>query len=337
MTASWLVLAVTLTTGLLAAPLAADAQQSGNMPRIAVVYSTSPVTTMLGSEPSHPHMRAFLHRLRELGYVEGQNVVIERRSAEGRYERFPEIFAELIQAKGWDVIVVSGSTAVARAAKEATRTIPIVLTYSSDPVAAGLVASLARPGGNITGNSAVGPERQGKVLEVLKDAVPRVSRVAVLRDGKSSNPAFYEAVRTAASALRLTLLPLAVDDPGQLAPAFETFARQHANGLFIVTSGLLKTHRKLIADLAIQHRLPSISPLPEMAEGGALIGYGPSQPDVHRRAAVYVDKILKGAKPADLPIERDVKFDLVINLKTAKALGLTIPPSVLARADELIQ
>jgi putative ABC transport system substrate-binding protein len=269
--------------------------------------------------------------------VEGQNVVIERRSAEGRYERFPEIFAELIQAKGWDVIVVSGSTAVARAAKEATRTIPIVLTYSSDPVAAGLVASLARPGGNITGNSAVGPERQGKVLEVLKDAVPRVSRVAVLRDGKRSNPAFYEAVRTAASALRLTLLPLAVDDPGQLAPAFETFARQHANGLFIVTSGLLNTHRKLIADLAIQHRLPSISPLPEMAEGGALIGYGPSQPDVHRRAAVYVDKILKGAKPADLPIERDVKFDLVINLKTAKALGLTIPPSVLARADELIQ
>jgi putative ABC transport system substrate-binding protein len=319
-----------------AVPLGVGAQPA-TTPRIAVVYSTSPVTTMLGSEPSHPHMRAFLQRLRELGYVEGQNVVIERRSAEGRYERFPEIFAELIQAKGWDVIVVSGSTAVARAAKEATRTIPIVLAYSSDPVAAGLVASLARPGGNITGNSGVGLERQGKVLEVLKDAVPTVSRVAVLRDGKSTNPAYYEAVRTAANALRLTPLPLAVDDPGQLAPAFETFTRQQANGLFIVTSGLLNAHRKLIADLAIRHRLPSISPLPEMAEGGALIGYGPSQPDLHRRAAVYVDKILKGAKPADLPIERDAKFDLVINLKTAKALGLTIPPSVLARADEVIQ
>jgi putative ABC transport system substrate-binding protein len=309
------------------------------MPRIAVVYSTSPVTMMLGSEPSHPHMRAFLQRLRELGYVEGQNVVIERRSAEGRIERFPEIFAELVQTKV-DVIVVSGTTALAQAAKKATRTIPIVLASNFDVVATGLVASLARPGGNITGNSNVGPERQGKVLEVFKDAVPAVSRVAVLLDDKAPTPARYEAraaVRTAANALRLTLLPLAVDDPGQLAPAFETFTRQHANGLFIEPSSRLWAHRKLIADLAIRHRLPSISPFTEMAEGGALLGYGPSQPDLHRRAAVYVDKILKGAKPADLPIERDAKFDLVINLKTAKAIGLTIPPSVLARADEVIQ
>ena len=321
---------------MVAAPLVAGAQQPGKMPRIAVVYSSSPVTMLLGSEPSHPTMRAFLQKLRELGYVEGQNIVVDRRSAEGRYERFPEIFAELIEAKV-DVIVVAGSNVVGQAAKEATRTIPIVLATNFDAVAAGLVTSLARPGGNITGNSGGGLERQGKVLEVLKDAVPAVSRVAVLRDGKDPSPAYYEAVRTAATALHLTLLPLAVDDPAQLAPAFATFTRQQANGLFILGSAFLFAQRKLIVDLAIRHRLPSISSAVDWAAGGALIGYGPSQPDLHRRAAVYVDKILKGAKPADLPIEQDSKFELVINLKTAKALGLTIPPAMLARADEIIQ
>jgi putative ABC transport system substrate-binding protein len=320
----------------LAAPLAVEAQPAGKLPRIAVVFQTSPITTMLGAEPSHPHMRAFLQGLRTLGYVEGQNIVIERRSAEGRFERLPEIFAELVQAKV-DVIVTA-TAPVTRAAKEATRTIPIVMATSSpDPVTAGFVASFARPGGNITGNSDIEPQRRGKVLEVLKEAVPTVSRLAVLRDGKEPMPAYDEVIRTAANALRLTLLPLTVDDREQLGPAFATFTRQEANGLFVAATAFTFAHRKLIADLAIRHRLPSVSGLKEMTEAGSLIAYGASAPDSYRRAAVYVDKILKGAKPADLPVQRDAKFDLVINLKTAKAIGLTIPPSVLARADEVIQ
>jgi putative tryptophan/tyrosine transport system substrate-binding protein len=326
---------VMLIVAALAAPLAAEAQ-SGKMPRIAVVLFAGPVTTMLGSEPSHLAMRAFLQRLRTLGYVEGQNIVIERRSAEGRSDRLPEIMAELVQAKV-DLIVASSLPAT-RAAKEATRTIPIVMMSSSpDAVTAGLVASFARPGGNITGNSAVGPQRVGKVLELFKEAVPSVSRVAVLFDGREPQPAEDEVLRTAADALRLTLLPLAVDDPVQLAPAFATVTRQPANGLYVRGTGFTHAHRKLIADLAIRHRLPLISGLSDIAEAGGLIAYGTSIPDLYRRAADYVDKILKGAKPADLPIERDAKFNLTINLKTAKALGLTIPPAVLARADEVIQ
>jgi putative ABC transport system substrate-binding protein len=295
------------TVGLLTAPLAVRAPSAEKMPRIAVVLTT-PVTTMLGAEPSHPLMRAFLQRLGTLGYVEGQNIMIERRSTEGRVERLPEIFAELIQANV-DVIV-TGSSTITRAAKEATHTIPIVMAASVlDPVAAGFAASFARPGGNIT----------------------------VLLDAKDRHPAGETAVRAAAETLRLTLLPLVVDLPEQLASAFATFTQQQADGLYVPGTSLTWVHRKLIADLAIRYRLPSICGLTESAEAGGLIGYGTSVPDLYRRAAVYVDKILKGAKPADLPIERDAKFDLAINLKTAKALGLTIPPAVLARADEVIQ
>jgi putative ABC transport system substrate-binding protein len=320
----------------LAAPIAAEAQSAEKIPRIAVVFSVVPLIQLLGSEPSEPHMRAFLQELRTLGYVEGQNIMIERRSAEGRFERFPEIFAELVQAK-MDVIV-TGTHPATQAAKEATRTIPIVMATSAvDAVTAGLVASFARPGGNITGNSAVEPQLQGKRLALLKEAVPSVSRVAMLLDAKEPRPTQEEVFRTVAAALRLTLLPVTVHEPEQFATAFATFTRQQANGLYVPVTAFTWTHRKLIADLAIRHRLPWMSDTTAMAEAGGLIGYSTDVLGLFRRAAVFVDKILKGAKPADLPVERDAKFDLVINLKTAKALGLTIPPAVLARADEVIQ
>jgi putative ABC transport system substrate-binding protein len=325
----------TLTLALLAAPLAVGAQSTKRMPRVAVVFEITPVTTLLGAEPSEPLMRLFLEALRTLGYVEGQNIVIERRSADGRYERLPEIVTELIQTNV-DVIVSTG-TPVTRVAKEATRAIPIVMTAARDPVAAGFVASLARPGGNITGSSGVGPELQGKVVEMLKEAVPRVTRLAALLDANRRDPAVETVVRAAADALRLTLLPAVVDRQDQLASAFATFTQQRANGLYVQPSALANEHRKPIADLAIQHRLPLISSNTEVARAGGLIGYGPRFPDYFRRAAVYVDKILKGANPGDLPVEQAAKFYLVINLKTAKALGLTIPPAVLSRADEIIQ
>jgi ABC-type uncharacterized transport system substrate-binding protein len=321
---------------LLAAPVAVGAQSAEKMPRIAIVRFSGPVITMLGAEPSDPLMRAFLQALRTLGYVEGQNIVIERRSVEGRVERLPQIFAELIQSNV--DLIVSSASPVTRAAKEATRTIPIVMATSGlDPVAAGFVASFARPGGNVTGNSVADPQRQGKLIEVFKEAVPRVSRMAALLDAKDRQSTAETAIRAAAEALRLTLLPLVVDLPEQLTSAFTTFTQQHANGLYVSPTSLVWTHRKLIADLAIWYRLPLMCGLTELAEAGGLIGYGTNIPDLYRRAAVYVDKILKGANPGDLPVERDARFHLVINLKTAKALGLTIPPSVLARADEVIQ
>jgi putative ABC transport system substrate-binding protein len=322
-----------LALALLAAPLAADAQSGEEMPRIAVVFGAVPIIQLLGSESSDLTMRALLQGLRTLGYVEGQNIVIERRSAEGRFERLPEIFAELVQAKV-DVIV-TGILPVTRAAKERTRTIPIVMAAgSTDPVADGLVASLARPDGNLTGlASGIGAGIFGKVVGLLKEAVPKVSRLVVL----SSEAPLVEELQIAAETSRVTLFPLAVNGQEQLAPAFATFTRQRADGLLLRITGFTYTHRSLIADLATRHRLPSISASPVWAEAGGLMGYGTSLPDLFRRAAVYVDKILKGAKPADLPIEQPTKLDLIINLKTAKALGLTIPPAVLARADEVIQ
>ena len=334
-----------LAPALLAAPLGAEAQQAGNVPRIAVVFTDSPVTTMQGAQPAHPNMRAFLQTMRALGYVEGQNVVIERRSAEGRYDRFPEIVAELVGAKV--EVIVAANTLVARAAQQVTRTIPIVLASGADPVAAGLVSSLARPDGNITGmtGDVEGIPFGGKMLELFKAAVPTVSRLALVGDKPPPGSSAYETTfislapeaRATADALRLTLFPQLVDGPEQLAPAFATLKRQGADGVWVRATGFTYAHRKRIADLAIQHRLPATCHMPEVAQAGGLMAYGVSTADLYRRAARYVDKILKGAKPADLPIERPEKFDLVINLKTAKALGLTIPPSVLARADEVIQ
>jgi ABC-type uncharacterized transport system substrate-binding protein len=255
--------------------------------------------------------------------VDGQNIVIERRSAEGKFDRLPEIFAELVQA-----------------AKRATSTTPIVIATGADPVGLGLAESLARPGGNVTGVADnAGWQVLPKLLELLKEAVPTVSRVAVLSSEAPLGPlsAASKELGAAADALRLTLLPLVVDGPAQLAPAFATFTRQRADGLFVRGTGFTFVHRRLIADLATRHRLPSISGLLEWAEAGGLMAYGASLRDQFRRAAGYVDKILKGAKPADLPMDQPMKWELVVNLKTAKALGLTIPPSVLARADALIE
>jgi putative tryptophan/tyrosine transport system substrate-binding protein len=328
------------TLALLAAPLVAEAQPAGRVPRIALVISNSPVAEMLGPNPVHPHVRAFLQGLRDLGYEDGRNIVIARRSAEGRFDQLPDLFAELVQAK-CDVIVTV-TVPVIQAAKQATSTIPIVMAAVTDPVAAGLVASLARPGGNVTGLSQVVDwQIEGKRLELLREAVPSVSRVALLYTtpwlaGRSAATVFTPLVAVA-DAVHISLLTVPVDSLEQFPEAFATFARQRVDGLFVYMTGFNFTHRRLIADLAIRHGVPSISGFREVAEAGGLMAYGASIPDLYRRAAAYVDKILKGAKPADLPIEQPTKFELVINLKTAKALGLTIPPAVLARADEVIQ
>jgi putative ABC transport system substrate-binding protein len=330
------ILPIILALGASIAPLAAEAQPAGKVPHIAIVSGAIPVAQMLGPDPA-PWYRAFVQGLRALGYADGRNIVIERRSAEGKLDRLPEIFAELLQAKV-DVIVVA-TVPVVQAARRATSTTPIVMAAGGDPVALGLAESLARPGGNVTGVSdSHGWQVLGKLLEILKEeeAVPTVSRVAVLSNeaplGAASN-----VLGAAADALRLTLLPLAVDGQEQLAPAFATFTRQRADGLFVRATGFTFVHRRLIADLATRHRLPSISAFRDAAEAGGLLAYGPSLPDQYRRAAGYVDKILKGAKPADLPIEQATKFELIVNLKTAKALGLRIPPSVQSRADEIIK
>jgi putative ABC transport system substrate-binding protein len=319
---------------LLAAPPGAEAQPAGRVPHIALVFEITPIAQMLGPDPIQPHFRAFVQGLRALGYVDGQNIVIERRSAEGKLDRLPEIFAELVQAK-MDVIVIA-NRAVAEVANRAAGTTPIVMAAGGDPVALGLAKSHARPGGNVTGLSGtVGVQIPGKMLQLLKEAVPTVSRVAVLSSEASLDAAYP--LGSAADALRLTLLPLAVDLPENFAPAFATFTRQRADGLFLRSTTFTFHHRKVIADLATRHRLPSISALREYAEAGGLMTYGPNLLDQYRRAAVYVDRILKGAKPADLPIEQPTKFELLVNLKTARALGLTIPPAILASADEIIK
>jgi ABC-type uncharacterized transport system substrate-binding protein len=322
---------------LLTAPLAAEAQPSGNIPRIAVV-SSSPLSEILGPNPGHPYVRAFLQGLRDLGYVEGQNIRIERRSAEGRFDQLPNIMAELIHMKV--AVIVTTTVPITRAAKQATSTIPIVMAGNADPIAAGLVASLARPGGNVTGTTGYIDWPEVKMLEVLKDAVPRLSRVGLLYSTPSLPQPFTMFLRqlgAAADALRVTLLPVDVDSPDQLPEAFATFARQGADGVLSFSHGFNFTHRRLIVDLANRYRLPSVSFNREAAEIGGLVAYGTSLGDLYRRAATHVDKVLKGAKPADLPIEQPTKFELVINLKTAKALGLRIPPSLLERADLKIQ
>jgi len=329
------ILPIVLALAVGIASLAAAAQPAGRMPRIAIVSGGLPVAQMLGPDPVQPWVRAFIHGMRALGYVDGQNVVIECRSAEGKVDRLPEIFAELLQAKV-DVIVVA-TAPVVQAARRATSTIPIVIATGADPVALGLAESLARPGGNVTGVSDIyGWQALAKLLEILKEAVPTVSRVAVLSN-EAPLGAASSVLGAAADALHLTLLPLVVDGHEQLAPAFATFTRQRADGLFVRATGFTFVHRRLIADLATRHRLPSISAFRETAEAGGLLAFGPDLPDQYRRAAGYVDKILKGANPADLPIEQATKFELIVNLKTAKALGLRIPPSVQSRADEIIK
>ena len=312
-----------------AAPLVADAQQAG-VPRIGFLSATSP-----SDRP--PLLDAFRQRLRELGWVEGQNIVIDYRYAEGRVDRLPDLAAELVGLKV-DLIVSWGTQGV-MAAKNATETIPIVMIAVRDPIGTGLIASLARPGGNVTGVSgSAGLEWVAKQLELLKETVPKVRRVAIL-----SNPtnAYHQlAIReldVAARPLGVQLQLLEARGANEFDGAFAAMAAESVGALLVLSDAMLNSHRTRLADLAARSRLPAAYGVRESVEAGGLMSYGPSFLDSFRRAATYVDKILKGAKPAELPVEQPTKFELVINMKTAKALGLTIPQSVLLRADEVIQ
>jgi len=328
-----------VVSGVVAATLTAAAQTPGTVHRIALVFTTSPVSEMAGAEPSNSSARAFARELRALGYVEGRNLVIERRSAEGSPDRYPAIMAELVRLSV-DVMVTVANPAT-RAATQATSTIPIVFVGITDPIGRGVVASLARPGGNVTGlTDAAGQQIEAKWLQLLKDAIPRVSRVAVLHQTLRLEPSFadrYKEMHAAARALGVTLLPTVVDRPEGFPDALAAITRDRADALIDGATAWNWAHRHRLVDLAAKSRLPAIYQSREFVEAGGLMSYGTSYPDLFRRAAGYVDKILRGTKPADLPVEQPTKFELVVNLRTAKALGLTIPPAVLARADEVIQ
>jgi putative ABC transport system substrate-binding protein len=328
----------------LAAPLAAESQPGQPVSRVAVVIATSPTETMAGPDPAHPQVRVFVRALRDLGYLEGQNLVLERRSLEGRWERAPELFAELTRLKV-QVIVLSVNL-LARAALRAGVSIPIV-ALGGDYVEQGLVASLARPGGTLTGlDNSPTPEFSQKWLEFLKQAVPGLSRVGILTSSSTHttapNPeliARYErSLEAAARTLHLTLAWGRVKSAPQVAEALDGVARQRPQALVTDASSALWTARRQIVAFALKHRLPMMSNNREFVDEGGLMSYSPDiTGESWSKAAVYVDKILKGAKPADLPIQQPTKYLLVINLKTAKALGLTIPPSLLARADQIIE
>ena len=321
----------TLAVGLLAAPLAVEAQPAAKVARIGYLATN----LAAGPDPRE----AFRQGLRDLGYVEGRNLVIEDRSADGKLERFPALAAELVALKV-DVIVASGTLA-ALAAKQSTRTLPIVFSPAADPVGSGLVTSLERPGGNVTGLSVVAPELVGKRLELLREAVPGVTRVAVLWQsggfGERTEKDMLKGAEVAARALGVRLLFIEGRDPADFDRAFSDMTRARAGALTVLPSNMLNNERRRLVDLAAKNRLPAVYGARESVEAGGLMAYGPNLADLSRRAATYVDKILKGAKPADLPVEQPTKFELVINLKTAKALGLTIPPSLLQRADQVIE
>src|SRR5216684_282907 len=321
----------TLAGWLLAAPLAAEAQPREKVPRVGYLSPGSP------SEPfRRRRFEAFRQGLRELGYVEGQNIAIESRWAEGKYDRYSALAADLVRLKV-DVIVAVGGRAT-QDAQQATRTIPIVMSVVIDPVGSGLVASLARPGGNITGLTIMASDLVGKQLELLKEVVPKVSRVALLSN--PANPGSAPQLRqaeAAARALGVGLQLLEARGPQEIDSAFAAMTRERAGALLILPDAIFGNQRRQIAELAAKSRLPSLLGVGEYAEAGGLMTYSANNLDLERRAATFVDKILKGAKPADLPIEQPSKFELIINLKTAKALGLTIPQSLLRRADEVIQ
>ena len=314
-----------LTGTLLAAPLAAEAQ-TATIRRVGVLSPASPGPSAL--------LSAFEKGLRDLGYVEGQNIRLEYRFAESRLERLPGLAAELVGLKV-DVIFAINSTA-AQAARNATRTIPIVFTWVADPLS--LVTNLARPGGNLTGLTTMTTELSGKRLDLFKAVLPGAPRIAVLWN--SANPvatSVFREMESPGARLGVRLHPMGVRDSVELEDAFKAAVRARASALFVIEDGTLFPHRARILSLAAQHRLPAASQFRDFAEAGGLLSYGPNLSDLFRRAAIYVDKILKGTRPGDLPVERPETFELVINLKTAKALGLTIPPSLLQRADKVIE
>jgi putative tryptophan/tyrosine transport system substrate-binding protein len=311
----------------------AEAQQTKKVPSVGfLLQRVSPTPTT-----PDPFVNAFRQGLRDLGYIEGKNILVEYRYAEGKRERTPSQVAELVQLKV-DVLVVRSLSAI-RVAKQATKTIPIVMVTTQDPVATGLIDSLARPGGNITGLTGLTRELSGKRLELLKEAVPGISRVGVLTDADSSAVAIaFKDYEAAARALKIQFLSLEVRGPNpDYEGAFQAAAKGRASAIIAVSGPLATSYQKRIADLAIKNRLPSMHEESQYVEAGGLMSYSSSDMESFRRAATYVDKILKGAKPADLPVEQPTKFELVINLKTAKQIGLTIPPNVLARADKVIK
>ena len=319
----------TLAGGLLARPLSVKAQETGKVSRIGLLSPFSPADATAWHQ-------AFRQGLRDLGWVEGKNISIESRYAEGQSDRLPGLVAELLRLKV-DLIVTT-VTPDAVAAKKATRTVPIVMASAGDPVASGIVESLARPGGNITGLSQIAPELAAKRLQLLKELAPKLSRVGVIwspQDLISSQ--VWKEIQRPARALGVQLHSLETRSLGEFDKAFEDAIRARVDALAILPAPVFVTNRKRIVDFAAKQRLPSIYHLREFVDSGGLIAYGPDRSDLFRRAATFVDKILRGAKPADLPVERPTKFELVINLKTAKALGLAIPQSLLLRADEVIQ
>jgi len=313
--------------GLLAGPLVADAQQAGKVYRIGILET-------IPAARNAANLDALRKGLRDLGYVEGRNLVIKYRSADGRAERFPDLAAELVRLKV-DLIVTRGTPA-ARAAKKATETIPTVMATMGDPHA--IVASFARPGGNITGATTFSTELTGKRIELLKELVPKLSRVALLHNmGNPAAPPEWEETKTAARFLGLKAELLDVRNEGDLGRAFELAVRRRVDGLVIGADALTQMHQQTIIDFVARNRLPSACPAREFVEAGGLIAYAVNYPDIYFRFASFIDKIFKGAKPGELPVEQPTKFELVINLKTAKALGLTIPPSLLGRADQIIE
>jgi putative tryptophan/tyrosine transport system substrate-binding protein len=308
----------------------AAAQQSIALPHIGYLSPTSPSV-------SPGRIAAFRRGLSELGYVEGKNIVIDYRYAEGKFDRLAALAVELVRLKV-EVIVTTGPTVTA-AAKEATTTVPVVMTTDTDPVGNGVVASLARPGGNITGLSSLAPELSGKQLELLKEIIPTLSRVATF--GTSTNPGnaqMLKEVELASRVFGVKVQYLEVRMPKDIETAFQATSKGRAEALLYLVAGLVDAgHQKKVTELALKSRLPAIYKSQQYVEAGGLVSYGVSVDDLDRRAAMYVDKILKGVKPADLPVEQPTKFELVINLKTAKQIGLTIPPNVLARADKVIK
>jgi putative tryptophan/tyrosine transport system substrate-binding protein len=327
-------LAVSFALALLTAPLIADAQPAEKVYRIGYLSIGSGTGAGIYTRPQE----GFRQQLRELGWVEGRNIAIEYRFADGRADRLPGLAEELVRLKV--DLITAVPTPAALAAKKATGTIPIVGMSLTEPVAVGLVASLARPGGNVTGVSyAFGTEIFGKQLEMLRDVVPKVRRVAVLANptGSPAYPQMLEATKAAARSLALELQLLEVYEPTQFDGAFAAMAKERAGALLVMGHPLFFHHRARLADLAAKHRLPSMSTQEQWVDAGGLMSYGPNFVDIYRRGAVYVDRILKGAKPGDLPIEQPTNLALVLNLKTAKRLGLTIPPTLRERADQVIE
>ena len=314
--------------GALGLPSPADAQQPASPRRIGFL--------LVAWSPESKMVQAFREGLRDAGYVEGRDVVVELRYANGDYDRVPQLAADLVQSKV-DVIVVD-STPATRGAMRATSTIPIVMTNIADPVGSGLVANLAHPGGNVTGLSTLMVDLSAKRLELLKETIPRLTRVAVLWNTNASySPKMIDALKAAAPALSIELKFVGVRTPKEIDPAVWAVSRAHAQALYVIDDSLFEAHRAALVKLASKVRLPTMNASRSYPDDGGLMSYGASYGDLFRRSAGYVDKILKGAKPADLPIEQPTKFELVINLKTAKALGITIPDSIVLRADEVIR